>query len=54
VLVDGVPQGDTPLRLNLAPGSHRVRLLRPGDPEMERDVTVGPRKELHLSVPPAR
>ncbi|HEY8207330.1 MAG TPA: serine/threonine-protein kinase [Myxococcaceae bacterium] len=54
VLVDGAPQGDTPLRLNLAPGAHRIRLLRPGDPEMERDVTLGPRQEVHLSVPPAR
>jgi hypothetical protein len=54
VLVDGAPQGDTPLRLNVSPGAHRVRLLRPGDPEIERDVTVGPREQLHLGVPPAR
>jgi len=54
VLVDGAPQGDTPLRLSLPPGAHRVRLLRPGDPEIERDVTVSPRQEIHLSVPAAR
>jgi len=54
VLVDGAPQGDTPLRINVSPGAHRVRLLRPGDPEIERDVTVGPRQEVRLPVPAAR
>jgi serine/threonine protein kinase len=54
VLVDGAPEGDTPLRLSLPPGPHRVRLLRPGDPEIVNDVTVSPRQEVHLSVPVAR
>jgi len=51
VLVDGAPQGDTPLRLKLPPGQHRVNLLRPGDPEMEREVTISPRQPVRLTVP---
>jgi serine/threonine protein kinase len=53
VLVDGVPQGDTPLHLSLPPGAHRVRLLRPGDAEVEREVVLSPRRTVHLSVAPA-
>ncbi|HZN94443.1 MAG TPA: PEGA domain-containing protein, partial [Myxococcales bacterium] len=53
VLVDGAPQGDTPLRLKLPIGQHRVNLLRPGDPEMEREVTISPRQPVRLTVPPA-
>jgi hypothetical protein len=53
VLVDGVPQGDTPLHLNLSPGPHRVRLLRPGDAEVEREVIIPSRQTVQMTVAPS-
>lgn len=40
VLVDGALRGETPLRLELPPGGHRLRLLTPGKPPLDQDVVI--------------
>jgi serine/threonine protein kinase len=40
VLVDGALRGETPLRLELPPGSHRLRLVTPGQPPIDQDVDI--------------
>ena len=41
VTLDGIPQGSTPVDLSVSPGSHRVRVERPGFRTLERTVQVG-------------
>lgn len=43
VVIDGTPQGMTPLQHPVLPGVHRVSVMRPGKPEskQERKVSVG-------------
>jgi hypothetical protein len=54
VILDGVPRGETPVRLTgLAPGEHRLQLNRPGYLEYNRLVTIkaGDIQELTISLP---
>jgi serine/threonine-protein kinase len=40
VLVDGALRGETPLRLQLPPGSHHLRLVTPGQSPVDQDVVI--------------
>ncbi len=42
VSVDGVRRGNTPLLLQLSPGSHRIRLERTGLKPVERQIKIAP------------
>jgi hypothetical protein len=50
VLLDGVSSGKTPLKLNLAAGSHVVQLRSPGLPDTLRKVVALGKPQLDLSL----
>jgi hypothetical protein len=50
VLVDGAPRGTAPMRLELAPGVHRIEVMSPGaayNPR-RRDIPVADRDTVRL------
>ncbi|RMG98805.1 MAG: PEGA domain-containing protein [Deltaproteobacteria bacterium] len=51
VAVDGTSVGTTPLRLELSPGEHRVRIEREGHAAVERTVVVPAGGEVTMDVP---
>jgi formylglycine-generating enzyme required for sulfatase activity len=51
VTLDGEYQGQTPLVLDLSPGSeHRIAVFKPGHSNANRNVSLQPEEEKHLQV----
>ena len=50
VLLDGKAAGPTPARLSVAPGDHRLRVIKGGREPETRTITVGEGKEVAVAV----